>query len=76
MADGWLCGTYTHVLQGRSRARMPLDRIICLLCVYICHHIFPFYYLYIFFSALGVAGEKRTKNNKCPNNKKEIYNDK
>ena len=28
-----------------------LDRIICLLCVYICHYIFPFYYLdiYIFF---------------------------
>jgi hypothetical protein len=26
-----------------------LDRIICLLCVYICHYIFPFYYLEIFF---------------------------
>jgi hypothetical protein len=26
-----------------------LDRIICLLCVYICHYIFPFYYLDIFF---------------------------
>ena len=25
-----------------------LDRIICLLCVYICHYIFPFYYLDIF----------------------------
>ena len=27
-----------------------LDRIICLLCVYICHYIFPFYYLDIFFN--------------------------
>jgi hypothetical protein len=26
-----------------------LDQIICLLCVYICHYIFPFYYLDIFF---------------------------
>ena len=26
-----------------------LDRIICLLCVYICHYIFSFYYLDIFF---------------------------
>jgi hypothetical protein len=26
-----------------------LDRIICLLCVYICHYIFPFYYLDILF---------------------------
>ena len=26
-----------------------LDRIICLFCVYICHYIFPFYYLDIFF---------------------------
>ena len=26
-----------------------LDRIICLLCLYICHYIFPFYYLDIFF---------------------------
>ena len=26
-----------------------LDRIICLSCVYICHFIFPFYYLDIFF---------------------------
>jgi hypothetical protein len=38
------------------------------LCVYICHYIFPFYYLDIFFSA--------TLKKKCPNNKKEIYNDK
>jgi hypothetical protein len=26
-----------------------IDRIICLLCVYICHYIFPFYYLTIYY---------------------------
>jgi len=28
-----------------------LNQIICLLCFYICHYIFPFHYLDIFFSA-------------------------
>ena len=51
--------------------RFQLDRIICLLCVYICHYIFPFYYLDIYFYFF-----KFISNNKCPNNKKEIYNDK
>ena len=31
------------------RSHWILDRIICLLCVYICHYIFPFYYLDIIF---------------------------
>jgi hypothetical protein len=33
----------------RVRIYHILDRIICLLCVYICHYIFPFYYLEFFF---------------------------
>jgi hypothetical protein len=33
----------------RISSACKLDRIICLLCVYICHYIFPFYYLDIFF---------------------------
>jgi hypothetical protein len=46
-----------------------LNRINCLLCVYICHYIFPFYYLDIYSIFF-------CHTNKCPNNKKEIYNDK
>ena len=34
--------------NNRPWASNWLDRIICLLCVYICHYIFPFYYLDIF----------------------------
>ena len=59
-----------------------LDRIICLLCVYICHYIFPFYYLdiYIFFFSATViirsillsdqrlVNLKYIVNNYCPIN--------
>ena len=37
------------LLTFKSASYIDLDRIICLLCVYICHYIFPFYYLDIFF---------------------------
>ena len=42
------------------------------MCVYICHYIFPVYYLDILFLFLFSWQTKK----KCPNNKKEIYNDK
>ena len=48
-------------------AKHIVDRIICLLCVYICHYIFPFYYLDIYFYYFFFL-----KKEKCPNNKKEI----
>ena len=35
-----------------------LDRIICLFCVHICHYIFPFYYLDIFFFFLTYKDRK------------------
>ena len=33
------------VQDGGLNVTFIIDRIICLLCVYICHYIFPFYYL-------------------------------
>ena len=35
-------------LNEQKQLWYVLDRIICLLCVYICHYIFPFYYFDIF----------------------------
>jgi hypothetical protein len=43
-----------------SREYSVLDRIICLLCVYICHYIFPFYYL-----------DTVCQQKICPNNKRK-----
>ena len=42
----WLC---FHQFSIRFWNCSNVDRIICLLCVYICYYIFPFYYLDIFF---------------------------
>ena len=47
----------TNVLYGQ--AYVTLDRIICLLCVYICHYIFSFYYLDIYFDTVC---QKKKKN--------------
>ena len=60
--------------QARRVTFIKLDRIICLLCVYICNYIFPFNIIWtlFFFSVLN----RKKINKKCPNNKKEIYNDK
>ena len=38
-----------------------LDRIICLLCAYICHYIFPFYCLDIYYFFNSVWQKKKRK---------------
>jgi hypothetical protein len=47
-----------------------VDRIICLLCVYICHYIFPFYYLDIFFC---VFWHTETESTTIPEALKSLY---
>ena len=39
-------------------------------------YIFPFYYLDIYFFFCHQCGRKKREKKECPNNKKEIYNDK
>ena len=71
----WHCGSRWFTLRP-IKSHTILDRIICLLYVYICHYIFPFYYLDIYFILFLFSEKMKIKNNnKCPNNKKEIYND-
>ena len=53
IVNGMTC-VYGEIVNGELFACMPnkLDRIICLLCVYICHYIFPFLLFgRLFFSA-------------------------
>jgi hypothetical protein len=45
----WIWSLVSIIYNVCSKTVYILDRIICLLCVYICHYIFPFYYLDIFF---------------------------
>ena len=44
-----MCLWFLLILYPFSLSLLYIDRIICLLCVYICHYIFPFYHLDIFF---------------------------
>jgi hypothetical protein len=68
-----VCLWFLLILYPFSLSLLYIDRIICLLCVYICHYIFPFIIWTFFFFFLPNVTIKRKYNDKYRHTRDRLF---